>query len=195
MVRADKSGTTEGLTRYLADISPTFKRDVGTGQQPSWPGEVERAEGNDGMVRALRAYSGAIAYVSFDRAEHERLVTVKLKNATGNWVGASEAGFRAAILESDVAKRGDDAASIMDRPGATTWPITMTSFVLFDAAPTKTQDVNDALRFLYWCFLRGDDLTRGTGFAPLPVALQSRLAARFMAVKPQDGKVPDYLTP
>ncbi|WP_255359063.1 hypothetical protein [Rhizobacter sp. Root1221] len=40
----------------------------------------------------------------------------------------------------------------------------------------------------------GDDLTRGTGFAPLPVTLQSRLAARFMAVKPQDGKAPDYLT-
>jgi len=41
--------------------------------------------------------------------------------------------------------------------------------------------------------MHGDDLTRGTGFAPLPIALQSRLAGRFMAVKPRDGKVPDYL--
>ena len=193
VVRADKSGTTEGLTRYLAGASPAFKRDVGAGQQPSWPGDVERAEGNDGMVRALKAQSGTIAYVSFDRAERDRLTTVKLKNAAGNWVSASEAGFRAAIVESDLAKRGDDAASIMDRPGPASWPITMASFVFFDAEPAKAQDVGDALQFLYWCFMHGDDLTRGTGFAPLPVALQSRLAGRFMAVKPRDGKVPDYL--
>jgi len=146
------------------------------------------------MVRALKATTGTIAYVSFDRADRDRLATVKLKNAAGNWVAASESGFRAAILESDLAKRGDDAASIMDRPGAASWPITMTSFVLFDAAPSTAQEASAALRFLYWCFLHGDDLTRGTGFAPLPVTLQSRLAARFMAVKPQDGKAPDYLT-
>jgi len=195
VVRADKSGTTEGLTRYLAGVSPAFKRDVGTSLQPSWPGDVERAEGNDGMVRALKAQSGAIAYVSFDRAEQDRLATVKLKNAAGNWVTASEAGFRAAILESDLARLGDDAASIMDRPGTTSWPITMASFVLFDAEPARAEDVSGALRFLYWCFMRGDDLTRGTGFAPLPVRLQSRLAGRFMAVKPRDGKVPAYLNP
>lgn len=195
IVRADKSGTTEGLTRYLAGVSSAFKRDVGVGQQPSWPGEVERAEGNDGMVRSLKARNGAIAYVSYDRAEQDRLATVKLKNASGNWVAASEAGFRAALLESDVSRRGDDAASIIDRTGSASWPITMASFVLFDAEPAKAQDVNEALRFLYWCFVRGDDLTRGTGFAPLPTSLQSRLAARFMAVKPQDGKVPDFLSP
>ena len=38
-----------------------------------------------------------------------------------------------------------------------------------------------------------DVLTRGTGFAPLPVTLQSKLAARFAAVKPADGKLPAYL--
>ena len=51
-----------------------------------------------------------------------------------------------------------------------------------------------ALRFRYWCFMHGDDLTRGTGFAPLPVILQARLAARFAVVKAQDGKVLDYVS-
>ena len=146
------------------------------------------------MVKALKAAPGTIAYVSYDRAERDNLVTVKLRNAAGNWVAASEAGFRAAIQESDLAKRGDDVASIMDRPGVTAWPITMTSFVLFDATPAKGDDVLPALRFLYWCFMHGDDLTRGTGFAPLPVILQSRLAARFAGVKAQDGKVLDYVS-
>ena len=38
----------------------------------------------------------------------------------------------------------------------------------------------------------GDDLTRGTGFAPLPVSVQSRLAARFTQVRPKDGNLPTY---
>ena len=192
VVRADKSGTTDGYTRYLAAVSPTFERDVGVGQSPRWPGAVERADGNDGMVAALKARSGAIAYVSFDRAERDRLATVRLRNAAGHWVAASEAGFRAAIQQSDVARRGDDVASIMNRPGPLSWPITMTSFVLFDATPDTAASAGPALSFLYWCFLHGDELTRGTGFAPLPVTLQSRLAARFMQVRPKDGLTPHY---
>jgi phosphate transport system substrate-binding protein len=41
--------------------------------------------------------------------------------------------------------------------------------------------------------MHGDDLTRGTGFAPLPISVQSRLAARFTQVRPKDGVVPSYL--
>lgn len=43
IVRSDKSGTTEGYTRYLSEVSPGFKKDVGIGQQPNWPGEVTRS--------------------------------------------------------------------------------------------------------------------------------------------------------
>ncbi len=192
VVRADKSGTSEGFTRYLSEVSPEFAAEIGVNAQPKWPGEVERAEGNDGMVKALKAAPGSIAYVSYDRVQAERLNAVKLRNAAGQWVSATEAGFRAAIAESDLSRRGDDLASLMNRPGANSWPITMTSFILIDATPPKGEEASPVMRFLYWCFMHGDDLTRGTGFAPLPLTLQSKLAARFGAVKAQDGKAPVY---
>lgn len=192
VVRADKSGTSEGFTRYLSEVSPEFAAEIGGNAQPKWPGEVERAEGNDGMVKALKAAPGSIAYVSYDRVQAERLNAVKLRNAAGQWVSATEAGFRAAIAESDLSRRGDDLASLMNRPGANSWPITMTSFILIDATPPKGDEASPVMRFLYWCFMHGDDLTRGTGFAPLPLTLQSKLAARFGTVKAQDGKTPVY---
>ncbi|MBV8503787.1 MAG: phosphate ABC transporter substrate-binding protein PstS [Paucibacter sp.] len=193
VVRAEKSGTTEGLTRYLSAVSGAFSSEVGTSQLPSWPGEVERAEGNDGMVKAVKATPGALGYVSFDRVQQSRLNAVRLRNAAGHWVAASESGFSAAIAASDLARQGDDLAPLINRDGADSWPITMTSFVLIDAKPAKSDDASPVMRFIYWCFLHGDDLTRGTGFAPLPLRLQSRLAARFSTVRAQDGKVPDYL--
>jgi phosphate transport system substrate-binding protein len=192
VVRAEKSGTTEGFTRYLAGASARFKAEVGAGAAPPWPAEPLKAEGNDGMVQALRATPGAIAYVSFDRVLRDKLAAVKLRNAAGRFVAPSEAGFRAAILDSDMHRLGDDLATLLDRTGAETWPITLTSFVLVDAEPAGAAKAQGALKFLYWCFMHGDELTRGTGFAPLPVSVQSRLAARFTQVRPKDGLVPAY---
>lgn len=193
VVRAEKSGTSEGFSRYLSGVSASFKADVGIGQAPAWPGEPLKAEGNDGMVQALRTTPGAIAYVSFDRVLRDKLAAVKLRNAAGKFVLPSEAGFRAAILESDMYRQGDDLATLLDRPGNETWPITLTSFVLVDAEPPTAAKVGVTLKYLYWCFMHGDELTRGTGFAPLPVSVQSRLAARFTQVRPKDGVVPTYL--
>ena len=39
------------------------------------------------------------------------------------------------------------------------------------AAPASGASATPVMSFLYWCFMHGDDLTRGTGFAPLPVVL------------------------
>ena len=192
IVRAEKSGTTEGLTRYLSAVSRVFAAEVGVSQLPNWPGDVERAEGNDGMVKAVKATLGALGYASYDRVQRTHLSGVRLRNADGEWVAASEAGFRAAIAASDLARQGDDLAPLIDRPGAESWPITMTSFVLIDARPPKREAAGPVMRFLYWSFMHGDDLTKGTGFAPLPVKLQSKLAARFGVVRTLDGKVPDY---
>lgn len=193
VVRGEKSGTSEGFSRYLAGASAAFKAEVGIGQMPAWPGEPLKAEGNDGMVQALRSTPGAIAYVSFDRVLRDRLAAVKLRNAAGKFVLPTEAGFRAAILESDMHRQGDDLATLLDRPGNETWPITLTSFVLVDAEPATSGKVAPTLKYLYWCFMHGDDLTRGSGFAPLPVSVQSRLAGRFTQVRPKDGIVPTYL--
>lgn len=193
VVRAEKSGTSDGFSRYLAGVSAPFKAEVGASQAPAWPGEPLKAEGNDGMVQTLRATPGAIAYVSFDRVLRDKLAAVKLRNVAGKFVLPSEAGFRAAILESDMHRQGDDLATLLNRPGNATWPITLTSFVLVDAEPATATKAAPTLKYLYWCFMHGDDLTRGSGFAPLPVSVQSRLAARFTLVRPKDGVVPTYL--
>lgn len=107
-------------------------------------------------------------------------------------MAASEAGFRAAIAHSDLFRKQQDTASLVEQPGAQSWPITMTSFVLIDAQPASAAAVEPALRFLYWCFMRGDELTRGTGFAALPLAAQARFAGRFAQVVPGDGRLPEY---
>lgn len=192
VVRADKSGTTEGFSKYLAGVSPRFAKDVGAGSLPNWQGEVTAAEGNDGVSQAVRSTPGAIGYVSHDRVESDNLSSVLLRNRDGHYVFSSDVGFRSAMLTSELYRSGLDTASLLDMPGTDAWPITLTTFVLIDANPDHAAAVEPALKFWYWCFMRGDALTRGTGFAPLPVAVQAKLSARFAQVRPKSGGRPVY---
>ena len=186
IVRADKSGTTDAFTKYLSTMSAPWRSEVGHGQLVAWPGAPLAVDGNDGIVKALKDKVGAIGYVSYDRVIHHGLAGVRLRNTTGSFVVASEEGFRAAVMESDLAKKGDETASLLNRPGALAWPVTVTTFVLVDAEPKTAAGARDALQFLYWTFLNGDALIRSSGFTPLPAHIQARLVPRFQQVKPQD---------
>ena len=189
IVRADKSGTTDAFSRYLALKSADFARDVGGSQLPKWTGQVLAADGNGGVVKTLAATPGGITYTSLDRAWKDRLATVRLRNAAGLWVVADEHSIVEALRASDVHRKGDDTASTLDMPGGGSWPITVVTFLLFDAAPPPGDDRSlHALRFLYWAFQQGDRLVHDTGFVPLPVTLQARLAGRLASVRSTGGQ-------
>lgn len=188
VVRAEKSGTTEAFTKYLSALSPEWTSAVGHGQLVKWPGNVVAVEGNDGVVKALKDVPGAISYVSYDRVIANKLAAVRLRNKAGQFASASEDGFKSAVQESDLNKKGDETASLLDQNGPLSWPITVTTYVLVDAQPKTAASAREALQFLYWTFLRGDSLFRSTGLMPLPTAIQARLVPRFQKVRPQDGQ-------
>ncbi|MFN4265230.1 MAG: phosphate ABC transporter substrate-binding protein PstS [Aquabacterium sp.] len=195
VVREDSSGSTEGFTRYLALSSSRFKQTVGESKKPTWPGKVIEAKGNDGVVDAVREQVGGITYVSYDRVAKDQLTAVKLVNPTGRAVAASEEGFKEAILGSDVYRQGDDSASLLNVARKEAWPITLTSYVLLDTRPKDKVAANWSAHYVYWCFMHGDDLTRGTGFAPLPSRVQAKLVARLTQIHGPDGEVPKFIQP
>jgi phosphate transport system substrate-binding protein len=194
IVRAEASGSTEVWARYLALSSARFAAAVPVSQKPAWPGEPLSAKGNDGVAALLKATPGGLSYVSFDRVMKDKLTAVRLKGASGAPVVASEDGFRAAILASDLYRKGDDTATLLASPRADAWPLTATSFLLLDAHPKDAQAAQWAARFVYWCFMHGDELTRGTGFAALPDRVQARLSGRLLQIQWPGGQAPSFLS-
>lgn len=190
VVRSDKSGSTEGFTRYLSMVSSGFASQVGSSLLPKWPKEdsVEAAQGNDGIVKAIASTPGAIGYVSYDRLLKTSLAGVRLETGDGSaFIAASEEGFRQAVRISKMQTEGMESAPLLNLPSPSAWPITLATYIVFDAAPKKASDVSDAMQFLYWTQLAGDKLVKNTGFAPLPLRVQATFSAKFLKIAPQDG--------
>ncbi len=192
LVRSEKSGSTEGFTKYLSQVSPEFKNEVGTSSLPKWPKSSLApvgVEGNDGVVRGIREVQGAIGYLSYDRVIKFSMTPVRLRSGDGStYVAASEEGFRSAVKASDMYRSGDETTSLLNVPAATAWPITLTTFILLDAQPKTASSVNTAMHFLYWTQLSGDGLLRNSGFAPLPIDVQAKFSARLAKVRALDGQ-------
>jgi phosphate transport system substrate-binding protein len=188
LVREESSGSTATFTGYLEKVSASWAKRVGSAAAVKWPASVVGAKGTDGMVKAVQETSGAIAYVSFDRVLREKLNFALLQNRNGQFVAPSEAAFQAAVKASDLGKSGNEDASLLDMAGTDVWPIADTTYVLVENAPKNASKSQAVLKFFYWAFLRGDEIISGTGFAPLPTAVQARVVRKLAEVRSSSGQ-------
>lgn len=188
IVRAEKSGTSDAYTRYLSLMSAEWKSQVGAGQLVKWPGDVTAVDGNDGVAKGVAATPNSIGYVSFDRVALHKLAGVRLRNRAGAWIAPSPEAFKAAVQESDLNRKGDETATLLDQPGTQSWPLTITTYLLLDARPKTAGGARDAVQFVFWSLQNGDGEVRSSGLTPLPALIQARLVQRFARIHPQDGQ-------
>ena len=190
VVREDSSGTTEAFTTYLAASSPDWVGSVG--RKITWGGNTVAVKGTDAIAESVKNTSGAIGYVSFDRVAKFGLNPIALRNKTGKFVSISESAIIAAVRGSSL--RTDLRASLIDVNAPDAWPLVDVTYILIDASPKAASDASRTLKFFYWAFLKGDDIVRGTGFAPLPADVQARVVRLLGDVKSQDRLPIDYIS-
>ena len=188
VVREDSSGTTEAFTTYLAISSADWVGNVGP--KVTWGNDAVAVKGNDAIAESVKSTSGAISYVSFDRVAKFGLNAIALRNKAGKFVSASESTITAAVRGSSL--RTDLRASLIDVSAADAWPLVGATYILIVASPKAASDASRILKFFYWAFLKGDDIVRGTGFAPLPPEVQARVVRLLGDVKSQDRLPIDY---
>ena len=90
------------------------------------------------------------------------------------------------------ALRTDLHASLIDVNAPDVWPLVDATFILIDANPKLASEASRTLKFFYWAFLKGDEIVRGTGFAPLPTEVQVRVLRMLAEVTAQDRMPIDY---
>ncbi len=181
--RSEGSGTTYIFSDYLASVSPSWKASPGKGKELQWPVGLG-AKGNDGVAAQLKSTPGAIGYVELAYAKHENLSTALLQNAAGKFVAPSEEAATSAVQSAAAAlpANTDYRISIVNSPGADSYPITSLTWLLVYHHQTDAAKSKKLTDFIRWALQNGGADASTLDYAPLPKPLIDKLLMRLDSV-------------
>jgi phosphate transport system substrate-binding protein len=167
--RSDGSGTTYIFSDYLSSVDPAWAAKVGTGKTLNWPAG-EGAEGNPGVATAVDRTPFSIGYVEQAYSMGLTLPFAAIRNQAGNYVipsalsVAADAAQKPAITPADF--------SIVNQPGATSYPISGYSWALVYTRQADQATGQALVAMLDWLTHDGQAYAAANGYVPLPPRIQ-----------------------
>ena len=177
--RADGSGTTFNFTDYLNEVSPAWAAKVGKGAAVKWPAASSvGGKGNEGVAANVRRVKGGVGYVEYAYAKKNNMPVMAMQNRSGEFVKADDLTFAAAATGADWFSVPGMGVSIVNQPGAQSWPISTASFILMYKAPANKKASDEVLKFFDWSFKNGKQMAVDLDYVPLPDALVEQIRSR-----------------
>ncbi|MGB9429719.1 MAG: phosphate ABC transporter substrate-binding protein PstS [Gammaproteobacteria bacterium] len=164
--RSDGSGTTFNFTNYLSKVSPVWRGEIGANTAVSWPNGVG-GKGNAGVASFVKQIRGTIGYVEYAFTQETGLSWTRMLNREAQAVSPSLGAFAASAQGADFTKVRDFNLTLTDEPGAGTWPITATTYILMRTDHSRT-DNQAVLAFCRWFLSHGQEQARQLNYVPLP---------------------------
>jgi phosphate transport system substrate-binding protein len=164
--RSDGSGTTFVFTKHLSAISPEFKDQVGEGTSVTWPIGVA-GKGNDGVTALIKQTPGAIGYIEYGYAQHNKLPFAALQNKSGEFVTATTASGAATLattqFPADLLR-----AWPSDPDGKDSYPIATFTWLLLYKNYDNTSIGEAVKKFVNFGITDGQKFAEDLGYIPLP---------------------------
>ena len=177
--RADGSGTTFNWTDYLSTVSKDWLDTVGRGAAVKWPAPTSvGGKGNEGVAANVTRTKGSIGYVEYAYAKRNNIAVMALQNKSGNFVMPDDETFAAAAAGADWFSVPGMGLSIVDQPGAKSYPVTTASFILMYKQPADKAQSAEVLKFFDWSFKNGKKMALELEYVPLPDALTNQIRQR-----------------
>ena len=174
--RSDGSGTTFNFTHYLGQVSPGWKSKFGEGTTVSWSGGIG-GKGNEGVAGYVKQVPYSIGYVEYAYVIQNHMVNALVQNAAGKFVPPSARSFAAAAATADWGHAKDFDLVMTNAPGAGSYPITASTFVLMPKQPKNAAASAAARKFFSWALNKGQPQALSLDYVPLPAPLVKRIEA------------------
>lgn len=175
--RSDGSGTTYIFTDYLSNVSQQWKDNVGTASSVEWPVGLG-GKGNEGVTGTVTQNDGAIGYVELAYAAANNLKIANMVNASGNTVTASLDSTQAALADFGGDMPDTLARSVVNAPGAASWPIAGYTYLLLYMDQTNCQAANKLVEFIDWAQSEGTQFATALNYVALPDNVKTQMLAK-----------------
>ena len=190
--RTDGSGDTFIFSQYLSFSTPAWSNSTGYGTTVSWPAAPGAigAEGNPGMVNALKTNPYSIAYigVSFKQAiDENKLGEALLENKSGEFVLPTVANVQAAANATSTHTPKDERISLIFAPGANSYPIINYEYAIVKAQQPNAAMAGELRKFFTWAISpkggNAPHFMAAVSFVPLPASVVKLSAAQIAEIK------------
>lgn len=185
--REEKSGTTFNFTNYLSKVSSDWRNSTGEGLTVKWAvGLAEK--GNAGVADKVKLTPGAIGYVEYAFAMEHGLDYVQLKNSAGNFVKPNSASTEAAAQGAAWDASKGFYQILTDAPGAGSWPIVATTFILVQRNTNDSTHSKEVLKFFDSAYRTGELVAVNQDYVMIPKSVTSQIRTSWSELKSSDGK-------
>jgi phosphate transport system substrate-binding protein len=189
--RSDGSGTTFIWTSYLSQVSPEWNQTIGAGKSVQWTVGLGTS-GNEGVSNTILSTPNSIGYVELTYALTTDMDYASLMNREGNFVeptvDSTQAAAQAAIIMNNTGTAGNNTSasavslpsgdqswthvSLLDAPGADSYPIASFSYLLLYKELSTNIDSMEKARalaeFINWAITDGQQFASPLHYVPLP---------------------------
>ncbi len=179
--RSDGSGTSFIFTDYLSTVSDEWKTSVGKGTSVKWPVGLG-GKGNEGVAGMVLQNDGAIGYVELAYAVQNKLPIGQMLNAAGKTVEASVASTQSALADFGGEMPDTLARSIVNAPGAGSWPIAGYTYLLVFMDQSDCTKAQKLTGFIRWALSDGSKFAADLLYVPLPDSVRSLVLARVAKI-------------
>ncbi|HEY4734571.1 MAG TPA: phosphate ABC transporter substrate-binding protein PstS [Gemmatimonadaceae bacterium] len=181
--RSDGSGTTYIFTDYLSTAVPAWKTAVGKGKEVKWPVGIG-AKGNEAVSGQVKQTPGAVGYVELAYAKQNNLPIAAVRNLAGQYVAASVPAVTAAAagVAKSLPENTDYRLSIVNAPGAESYPISSFTWLLVYQHQKDATKGKKVVDFLNWALTEGEKTAPSLDYAPLPSEMAAKVKARVATI-------------
>ena len=191
--RSDGSGTTFIWTSYLSQVSPEWNQTIGAGKSVQWTVGLG-ASGNEGVSNTILSTPNSIGYVELTYALTTEMDYASLMNGAGNFVEPTPTSTQAAVQNAismngttttgnnnssnsaTISLPGGDQSwthvSLLDAPGADSYPIASFSYILlYKELSTNIDSMEKAqalVQFVNWAITDGQQFASPLHYVLLP---------------------------
>jgi phosphate transport system substrate-binding protein len=163
-------GSNYVFTDFLSAVSAKFRSQIGVSASPKWP-VGEPAERSSDMADKVKNEPGSIGYVEFQYAVKGGISQASVLNAAGKFVKASAEGLAAACEAVESPRWNSLSASLINAPGADSFPIASFTWIYLRAKPSDAARTAALADLLGWIFSDGQQFADEEGYTELPAPL------------------------
>jgi phosphate transport system substrate-binding protein len=187
--RTDGSGDTFIFSQYLSFSTPAWENSAGYGTTVSWPAVSGGlgAEGNPGMVEALKQNPYAIAYIGvsfYKEVAQAKLGVAMLQNKAGKFLLPTASTISAAANTLVSKTPADERISLVFAPGANSYPIINYEYAIVNAHQHDKATAEAVKNLLTWASTKGNaaQYVSQVEFKSLPKAVLKQSEAQIAKI-------------